>query len=149
MTIVIEHAKLEDVVSISKIDSEAFPSPWGKDYFEKEIENANRLLIVAKQNKERLAYLNAWTVVDQTEIMRIATLKAARRQGIAKALIEDMIGRQKEHHIKTILLEVSEKNQAAIRLYQSLGFRIDSIRKKYYHDQTNALLMHLDLYLES
>lgn len=43
-------------------------------------------------------------------------------------------------HIKQWWLEVHEKNQGAIRLYERVGFHINAKRKKYYPDGGNALI---------
>ena len=44
------------------------------------------------------------------------------------------------------LLEVRETNLFAIKLYESFGFQIDGIRKKYYRDnEENAILMSASL----
>lgn len=43
-------------------------------------------------------------------------------------------------HIKQWWLEVHEKNQGAIRLYERVGFHKNAIRKKYYPDGGHALI---------
>ena len=40
-------------------------------------------------------------------------------------------------------LEVASRNEAAVRLYESFGFGVDGIRKGYYRDGDDALLMSL------
>ncbi|PJZ46361.1 GNAT family N-acetyltransferase [Leptospira brenneri] len=56
----------------------------------------------------------------------IAVSETERNKGIAKQLIEYMIGKYTKH--KTISLDVSAENKPAISLYQKLGFEIKETR---------------------
>lgn len=65
---------------------------------------------------------------DEREILNVAVDPAERRQGIGKSLVaaalEELDGR--------CFLEVRESNQAAIQLYQQLGFSPMGVRRNYY-----------------
>ena len=54
-----------------------------------------------------------------------------------KQRINDMI----KKNIKTIFLEVGQNNIAAINLYLKFGFEQYGIRKEYYKNKENAILM--------
>ena len=64
-----------------------------------------------------------------------------RRQGIAKQLLAALIDAAAEEGIKDITLEVRPSNKAAIALYEGLGFRREGLRKKYYDDLEDAIIM--------
>ncbi|MCO5113856.1 MAG: GNAT family N-acetyltransferase [Bdellovibrionaceae bacterium] len=67
------------------------------------------------------------------EIDYIFTLPQARGQGWAKELLFNLCQRAlKESLFKEVWLEVEERNTAAIRLYESLGFINEHKRKDYY-----------------
>ena len=85
-----------------------------------------------------LGYLAAKPVGESLELMNIAVLPAARRQGIASALIEALKRAAGE---RTITLEVRETNQAAIELYRQHGFRVLHRRPGYYTDTGEAGLL--------
>lgn len=74
----------------------------------------------------------------EIEIFRIATLPNCRRLGSAKELILALF---REFPKKEFFLEVKESNEAAIGLYQSVGFIELERRKKYYPDGSTAVLM--------
>ena len=42
---------------------------------------------------------------------------------------------------ETISLEVNEKNTIAIKLYEKFGFEKVGLRKKYYNEKDNAIIM--------
>ncbi len=67
------------------------------------------------------------------EIDYIFTLPQARGQGWAKELLLNLCQQAlKESRFKEIWLEVEERNAAARRLYESLGFIGEHKRKDYY-----------------
>ena len=71
-------------------------------------------------------------------IMTIGVLPAFRRQGIARALLAACEKQMKVEHIK---LSVRRSNQAAILLYQQLGFSQVAVWSKYYHDGEDGLVL--------
>jgi ribosomal protein S18 acetylase RimI-like enzyme len=77
---------------------------------------------------------------DFTEILALGTVSEFQRQGYSEKLLKqftDECGATS----KFITLEVHCKNQQAINLYQKCGFKIVRIRKKYYSDGADALVM--------
>jgi ribosomal-protein-alanine N-acetyltransferase len=46
--------------------------------------------------------------------------------------------------VKRVLLEVSEKNEPAKRVYEKAGFKPTGVRKNYYPDGSDAILMELN-----
>ena len=44
-------------------------------------------------------------------------------------------------NLKIINLEVRESNISAIKLYKKFGFEVCGLRKKYYNNTENAILM--------
>lgn len=77
---------------------------------------------------------------DAFEITVLGTAVGTRRAGVMKTLLMELIN---AHSHKDWWLEVHEENQAALKLYQSLGFEITGRRSKYYPDGKTALLMTL------
>ena len=74
-------------------------------------------------------------------IISIAVLKKYRRLGIAEQLMKAANVAMRIRDIKEVYLEVRESNQAAINLYQKLGYHSFKISKQYYSDGESALIM--------
>ncbi len=74
-------------------------------------------------------------------IISIATLAKYRRRGIAVKLMQAATDAMRLRDIKEVYLEVRESNQAAIDLYQKLGYIPFKVSKKYYSDGEAALIM--------
>lgn len=75
------------------------------------------------------------------EILFLITLPPFERQGLMKALLRD-IG-QSISKDGQLWLEVHEKNEAAIRLYESIGMKRVGKRPRYYRDGATAYLYSL------
>ena len=69
-----------------------------------------------------------------------------RRRGVGRYLLTTMIHNAREKGFRRVTLEVRKSNSAAQRLYQSLGFVGNGVRRGYYsNDGEDALLMVLEL----
>ena len=77
--------------------------------------------------------------------MNIAVAPAYRRKGIARALMERLFEVTERDARRGYTLEVRVSNDAAISLYEALGFRARGIRRGYYTDnREDALIMWRD-----
>lgn len=86
-----------------------------------------------------LGFLYYWTVMDEYQIMDIGVAKSARQKGIARALLTALLSAAQKNKF-WISLEVKAMNKPAIRLYESLGFKLTGFRKEYYDDGEDGLL---------
>lgn len=80
-------------------------------------------------------------VAEEAEILTIGILPAARRQGLGAALLEAVIGDAAGRGVTRLHLEVSARNEAAISLYEKAGFARTGLRRKYYRNGADAVMM--------
>jgi ribosomal-protein-alanine N-acetyltransferase len=96
-------------------------------------------------NNQLIAYLLAQCVCDECELLQISVHPDFKRQGIGYDLMSKLMTLLKAQSVHRLLLEVRDRNAAAIALYQKMGFVIDGVRKNYYPSVTgnreNAILM--------
>jgi ribosomal-protein-alanine N-acetyltransferase len=64
-----------------------------------------------------------------------------RRKGIAARLLGHVMHRAMNQGLLTACLEVRVSNVAAVDLYHRFGFSRKGLRRAYYHDGEDALLM--------
>jgi [ribosomal protein S18]-alanine N-acetyltransferase len=76
---------------------------------------------------------------DEAELLMVAVAPARRRQGIARALMQDSATHAKHAGLSALFLEVRDSNDAARALYASLGFVPIGRRKAYYRGKDNQL----------
>ena len=87
----------------------------------------------------------ARAIMDEAEILTLAVLPDARRQGLGRDLLRAAMRRAAETDARTMFLEVAEDNGAARRLYTSQGFTEVGRRKRYYANGDDALVMRVSL----
>ncbi len=71
-------------------------------------------------------------VVDEAEVLTLATDPAMRRQGLAKSALTDAEAAARHAGAKTMFLEVGEDNIAAKALYAACGYTQVGRRPGYY-----------------
>lgn len=141
--LIIRNGKLEDLEDLIDIETVCFASPWSKESIEKDLKtNKHALYIVAELAGKVIGYLSVWNIIDEGHINNVAVSPLYRRQKIATIMMETMLSATKNAGIKRHTLEVRQSNEAAIKLYESLGFKPMGMRKGYYEDTgENAVIM--------
>jgi ribosomal-protein-alanine N-acetyltransferase len=76
---------------------------------------------------------------DEAEILTVGTIPAARRTGLARALLNATANEAHECGARAMFLEVAEDNIAARCLYHALGFRMAGKRRGYYREMSGKL----------
>ena len=74
-------------------------------------------------------------------IISIAVLDKYRRLKIAAKLMDAAHDALRLRDVREVYLEVRESNQAAVNLYQKLGYQQHKISKHYYTDGESAIIM--------
>ena len=67
-----------------------------------------------------------WTGTDDAHLEDLFVSEDARGSGIGRELVEAAMERARERGAARILLDTNEANEAAVRLYASVGFRSGS-----------------------
>lgn len=120
-----------------------FDNFWSYNILKQELENGKSKYFVAKQENEIVGFAGILLIIDQVNIMNIVVKKDKRNFGIGSSLLEEIIRYSKIHNATSITLEVNEKNILAIKLYKKYGFKQVGLRRKYYNNEDNAILMDL------
>ncbi|HEY8287855.1 MAG TPA: GNAT family N-acetyltransferase [Acetobacteraceae bacterium] len=94
---------------------------------------------------ERGGMLLARVVADEAEILTLAVMPEARRQGIATALLDAARQRASLDGACRMFLEVGVGNDAARGLYAGQGFVEVGRRRGYYRDGSDALVLRVAL----
>lgn len=146
-TLLIEKAKPEDVEDIYNIEKSSIQyNTLSMQDVEKGV-GGNYSTFVARFEGEIVGFIML-EITDEVNITSVAVDNNYRNLGIATKLIETAMGYTRECGLKTISLEVSDRNLTAYVLYEKLGFKVRRERKKYYADQSNALEMYFEVSLD-
>ena len=133
----------EDLLEIKDILLSDFDSFWSYSIWESELSNPNSVYLVAKIQEEIVGLGGYWKAVDDIHLTNIITKKSKRHQGIATKLLANLIELAKLENFLSLTLEVKETNIYAIQLYENYNFKKIGLRKNYYSQNENAILMTL------
>lgn len=134
-----------DLDEIMAIEQASFAHPWSPRFFLQELRvpcARSRLAVVGGR---AVGYVLYWVLPGEVDIHNLAVHPAYRRQGIGSSLLQGVVEEAKINGSTRVTLEVRKSNEAAQRLYHSLGFVGRGVRKGYYSDDgEDALAMVLE-----
>ena len=113
-------------ISVKQIDR----TKWNEKFFFNIFLNKNIFFLSSYTPSH--GYLIVRKILDEYEILALATNIKNLRKGIASKLLKRLIKKAKKEDINKVFLEVSENNIAAIKLYLKMGFCKLGRRKNYY-----------------
>lgn len=142
MKITINKMTKEHLESIKEKLLTDFDEFWNENILKDELNNEASMYIVAlDEEKNVLGYAGIWQPIDEAHITNIVVRKDFRRKKIGTLMLEELIKIANKKNLKNITLEVNVNNKAAIELYKKYQFEIMGIRKKYYNNIDDALIM--------
>lgn len=81
-------------------------------------------------------------IFEEGEISNVAVHPDFRGKGLSRKMLEMLMSEAREDGVQAFTLEVRAGNGIAIRLYESLGFRTEGVRREYYdHPVEDGLIM--------
>ena len=133
----IRKADINDAINIAKIDSEIFTDSLGLEFIESDLRfNPFANYFVYEIDNIIVGYIIAW-ISDNTSILNFGVLNEYRKQGIGNILFDEV-----EKNTEGVMtLEVRVSNTNAINFYEKRGFLKHAIRKNYYSNGEDAILM--------
>lgn len=131
-----------DLKAILAIEERCFPDPWSEGIFRSALGDGLCFWLVAEMDGRPVGYAGMQSVLDEGYIDNVAVDPDFRRQGVASALLEGMVGEARRRSLRFLSLEVRAGNEGAIALYASFGFETLGRRKGYYlKPPEDALIM--------
>ena len=129
------------VPEVAQLEKACFSDPWSENSVRSELNNPLSLWLVALDGEKVVGYVGSQSVLGESDMMNIAVSAEYRKQGIAAALVEELICRLRKNGNYQLTLEVRASNEPAKRLYEKLGFYEVGRRPNYYHNPKEDALM--------
>ena len=130
-----------DINAIETQFNENFKCNWTFNMLKTDFSNKHSFHIVAKMNNNIVGFATILNVLDECELTNVVVHKNYRHRGIGSKLLEAVIQSSINLKCSTIYLEVNVHNTAAIHLYEKYYFKRIGLRKKYYNNTDDAILM--------
>lgn len=135
----------DDLDAVMVIETASYSAPWKPDHFRNEIAARFSWPYVAVEEGRVVGYVCLMSLFEEAQILNVAVSSSHRGRGIARMLLMESFRLAREKGAEIMALEVRASNDAAISLYQQLGFRRVGVRIKYYESSEDAILMEKSL----
>lgn len=141
MTATIRPMQPADMNRVLAIERQCHGYPWPEEIFNDELAAAHAHTDVLEEDGEIAGFLCWWLIAGEIEIQNVATALRYRRRGVGRQLMEHLLAEAVRLEVSRLLLEVRVGNAGAIALYRAFGFSDCGLRRTYYPDGEDALLM--------
>ena len=143
--ITIETLKKEHISKVVEIEEKLLEETLGNEMLQAELHNKYAHFYVALNSDIVVGYIGAWIIEGTTDMINFVVDSNYQHQGIGQLLMQEIINQSVKENSKEILLEVREKNNQAINFYLLQGFKQIAVRKEYYKNKDNALILRKEL----
>lgn len=117
---------------LARLEASCFSSPWSEEGLRAELQSETAVFLVAEREGRVLGYAGMHAICGECYVDNIAVFPDCRGTGLGRRLTEALIQKGREEKGSFITLEVRPSNEAAVRLYASLGFAPVGRRKNFY-----------------
>ena len=147
-SIEIEPMRRRDLKVVMPIEDATYPTSWSRRVFEGELDqvrSGSRYYVVAKDGRRVTGYAGLWLLTDpdgdQAHVTNIVVDRSRRREGIATQLMlhHEHVARGLDCGAWT--LEVRASSTGAQELYRRFGFAPAGVRRRYYDNTEDAIVM--------
>ena len=129
---------------IMPIEQQVYPRPWTAQVFVEELEQVRvgkRHYLVGTIGDELVGYGGLLYVENDAHVTNLAVHPMWRSRGIATELLLDLAWEANRRGCEAMTLEVRHTNVAAQQVYRRFGFVPAGVRKKYYENRDDAIVM--------
>lgn len=130
-----------DLDQVLSIEQACFPRGWSRGHFMAELASERASCVVAELDGRVAGYLCLTTLLDEAEILDVAVDPDLQGRGIGAQLVQWACDEATRRGAALMLLEVRATSKPAIALYERFGFKQTGLRKAYYEENIDAVLM--------
>jgi ribosomal-protein-alanine N-acetyltransferase len=149
---VLRQCDQKDLEQVVSINWNSLPEHYSDFFFEEILRDLPEMFLVAEKDDQPVSYImcrieygfsktKRFTLVRRGHIVSLAVLSSHRGHGLGRALVEEVLKKMMEKGCTEVYLEVRVTNQAAIHMYEKIGFQISTRIEGYYRDGEAAYLM--------
>jgi len=132
----------DDLPAIGRIERVSYHDSWSFDVLRKSLAApAPSSLVALSADGAVVGYAFFGVGAGELDVHSLTVDPPWRRRGVATRLLERIEQDARAAGVSRLLLEVREGNEPALRLYRRHGFAVDTVRRRYYADGEDAVLM--------
>jgi ribosomal-protein-alanine N-acetyltransferase len=146
VAISIDRARSEHAPLLAAIAAEAMPGAWDVRSVAEEIAREQADVFIAVNETGAIAGFSvSWRIADEGSLLLIAVAPAQQRRGIGRRLLKEAERSGSLGGMRSMHLEVRATNGVARAFYAAHGYGEIAVRRAYYGDGEDAVLMRADL----
>ena len=129
---------------VLEIEEQVYPRPWTHRTFTTELGNmrtGSRYYLVAYVGDRLVGYAGMLFADTDAHVTNIAVDPQWQGRGVATEMMLDLAILAHDRGCEAMTLEVRHTNTAAQNLYRRFGFVPAGVRKKYYENTDDAIIM--------
>ena len=133
-----------DIGEVVRIEHTTYPAPWSAEVFRGELTRMARgdgEYLVMRRGTELVGYGGVMYMLDEAHVTNIVVADSQRRTGLGTRLLAELCWRAVARGSSGLTLEVRASNEAAQALYTRFGFERVGIRRRYYENTEDAIVM--------
>lgn len=138
----------EFLPDVAALDQRCFGGLWSLDNYQRELESPNSdliILVASSSNppiKKTVVGLGClWAILEEAHITILAVDPSYQGQGLGKWILYELLATAQRRGLERATLEVRASNTVALHLYGKLDFRQAGLRRHYYPDGEDALIL--------
>jgi ribosomal-protein-alanine N-acetyltransferase len=134
----------DDAGVVTAVEEASFGADaWSATLVDLELIAPGRVVVLSEEDGVPVGYASAAVVADVADLTRIAVTPSARRAGLGRELLDDLLRRVADAGAERMMLEVADTNEPALGLYRVSGFVEVARRRDYYGRGSDAVVMEL------
>ncbi len=129
---------------VLEIEDQVYPKPWTHRTFVSELQhmkNGDRYYLVAYVGDTMVGYGGLMFSGDDAHVTNIAVDPSWQGRGVATEIMLDLALLSHDRGCEAMTLEVRDSNVAAQQLYRRFGFVPAGVRRRYYENKDDAIIM--------
>ena len=145
-----------DLISVIEINLKTLPEHYSDYFYESLLAELPEAFLIAEAGGRSVGYIMCKSeygfsnfrklgFVKKGHLVSVAVVREQRGKGIGKALVCRAIDGVRSRRCDELYLEVRCSNNAAVRMYEGMGFSIRQRLGTYYKDGEDAFLMAIEL----
>ena len=153
MSYTVRRMREEDIPQVVEIEKIAFSRPWTKSIFKAALLLPYAAYYVAVEESSGkdagdktgdntednipdkvVGMCGVKKIFEEGDISNVAVHPAYRGRGISRKMLEILMREARADGVQAFTLEVRAGNEVAVNLYESLGFRTEGVRPRFYDD---------------
>lgn len=137
----------EDLEQVMTVELDVYEFPWTEGIFS-DCMRVGYFCWMALDEETVVGHAVISVVADESHMLNLSIAREHQHRGYGSQFVDFLINEARNHHAKSMLLEVRPSNQVAITCYNNAGFNEVGCRKDYYpasRGREDALLLALHI----